>query len=67
VKIVGKYYPYPFQYNEKEKNILSSLINTNKLLADLYYVNVYNKIPEKEKKLYFEIVERPKENFPIIR
>jgi hypothetical protein len=33
-------------------------------LADLYYVNVYNKIPEKEKKLYFEIVERPKENFP---
>jgi hypothetical protein len=36
-------------------------------LADLYYVNVYNKIPEKEKKLYFEIVERPKENFPIIR
>lgn len=64
VKIVGKYYPYPFQYNEKEKNILRFFYQQNKLLADLYYVNVYNKIPEKEKKLYFEIVERPKENFP---
>ncbi|UCA61101.1 WG repeat-containing protein [Chryseobacterium rhizoplanae] len=64
VKIVGKYYPYPFQYNEKEKNILRFFDQQNKLLADLYYVNVYNKIPEKEKKLYFEIVERPKENFP---
>lgn len=64
VKIVGKYYPYPFQYNEKEKNILQFFDQQNKLLAALYYVNVYNKIPEKEKKLYFEIVERPKENFP---
>lgn len=64
VKIVGKYYPYPFQYNEKEKNILRFFDQQKKLLADLYYVNVYNKIPEKEKKLYFEIVERPKENFP---
>jgi hypothetical protein len=27
VKIVGKYYPYPFQYNEKEKIFSGSLIN----------------------------------------
>lgn len=64
VKIVGKYYPYPFQYNEKEKNILQFFDQQNKLLSDLYYVNQYNKIPEKEKRLFFEIVERPKENFP---
>ncbi|WP_228448455.1 MULTISPECIES: WG repeat-containing protein [unclassified Chryseobacterium] len=64
VKIVGKYYPYPFQYNEKEKNILQFFDQQNKLLSDLYYVNQYNKIPEQEKRLFFEIVERPKENFP---
>lgn len=64
VKIVGKYYPYPFQYNEKEKSILQFFDQQNKLLSDLYYVNQYNKIPEKEKRLYFEIVVRPKENFP---
>lgn len=64
VKIVGEYYPYPFQYNEKEKSILQFFDKQNKKLADLYYVNVYNKIPEKEKRLFFEIVERPKENFP---
>ncbi|AZA76997.1 WG repeat-containing protein [Chryseobacterium sp. G0186] len=64
VKISGKYYPYPFQYNEKEKNILQFFEKQNKKLSDLYYVNVYNKIPEKEKKLFFEIIERPKENFP---
>lgn len=64
VKIVGEYYPYPFLYNEKEKSILQFFDKQNKKLADLYYVNVYNKIPEKEKRLFFEIVERPKENFP---
>ncbi|REC50434.1 WG repeat-containing protein [Chryseobacterium pennipullorum] len=64
VEINGKYYPNPFQYNDKEKNILQFFEKQNKKLSDLYYVNVYNKLSENEKKLFFEIVERPKENFP---
>ncbi|WP_288447325.1 WG repeat-containing protein [uncultured Chryseobacterium sp.] len=64
VEINGKYYPNPFQYNEKEKNILQFFQKQKKKLSDLYYVNFYNKLSEKEKNLFFEIVERPKENFP---
>lgn len=64
VKIDGKYYSNPFQYNEKEKNILQFFEKYSKTLSDINYVNVYNKMSEKDKKLLFEIVERPKENFP---
>lgn len=64
IEIDGKYYPYPFSYNEKEKKILQFFNQQNKKLSDIYYVNLYNKLSENEKKLYFEIVERPKENFP---
>jgi len=64
VEIDGKYYPYPFKYNEKEKNILQFFEQQNKKLSEINYVNHYNKIAENEKKLFFEIVERPKENFP---
>ncbi len=64
IEVNGKYYPNPFQYNEKEKNILQFFEKQKKKLSDLYYVNVYNKLSEKERNLYFEIVERPKENFP---
>ncbi|ANF52112.1 hypothetical protein A0O34_17005 [Chryseobacterium glaciei] len=64
VEINGKYYPNPFKYNEKEKNILQFFEKYNKQLSDIYYVNYYNKLSENEKKLFFEIVERPKENFP---
>lgn len=64
VEINGKYYPNPFKYNEKEKNILQFFEKYNKQLSDIYYVNYYNKFYENEKKLFFEIVERPKENFP---
>ncbi|VFA41223.1 WG repeat-containing protein [Chryseobacterium indologenes] len=64
VKIDGKYYPDPFQYNEKEKNILQFFEQHNKTISGIYYVNVYSKMSEKDKKLLFEIVERPKENFP---
>lgn len=67
VEIDGKYYPYPFKYNEKEKNILQFFEKYNKQLSDIYYVNQYNKLSENEKKLFFEIVERPKENFPYFR
>ncbi|CAM3049351.1 WG repeat-containing protein [Chryseobacterium flavum] len=64
VEIDGKYYPNPFQYNEKEKNILQFFEKQKKKLSDLYYVNFSNKLSENEKNLFFEIVERPKENFP---
>lgn len=64
VEIDGKYYPNPFQYNEKEKEILQFFEKQKKKLSDLYYVNFYNKLSENEKNLFFEIVERPKENFP---
>lgn len=64
IEIDGKYYPFPFSYNEKEKNILQFFNQQNKKLSDIYYVNLYHKLSENEKKLYFEIVERPKENFP---
>ncbi|WP_262989838.1 WG repeat-containing protein [Chryseobacterium gilvum] len=63
VEINGQYYPYPFKYNEKEKNILLFFEKQNKKLSDIYYVNVYNKLSENQKKLFFEIVERPKGNF----
>ncbi len=64
IKVNGKYYAYPFQYNEKEKNILQFFEKYNTILSAIHYVNVYNEMTEKEKKLLFEIVERPKENFP---
>ncbi|MCJ7932427.1 MAG: WG repeat-containing protein [Chryseobacterium sp.] len=64
VEIDGKYYPNPFEYNEKEKSILRFFEKQHKKLSDIYYVNVYDKMSENEKKLFFEIVERPKENFP---
>ncbi|MEJ5049487.1 WG repeat-containing protein [Chryseobacterium culicis] len=64
IEIDGKYYPNPFQYNEKEKNILQFFERQKTKLSDLYYVNFYNKLSENEKNLFFEIVERPKENFP---
>nr|WP_315033883.1 WG repeat-containing protein [uncultured Chryseobacterium sp.] len=64
VQIQGKHYPYPFQYNEKEKSILQFFEKQNKMLSELYYVNIYNKLSDNEKKLLFEIVERPKANFP---
>lgn len=64
IEIDGKYYPNPFQYNEKEKNILQFFEKQKKKLSDLHYVNFYSKLSEKEKNLFFEIVERPKENFP---
>lgn len=64
IKVNGKYYAYPFQYNEKEKNILQFFEKYNTILSAIHYVNVYNEMSEKEKKLLFEIVERPKESFP---
>lgn len=60
----GKYYSYPFQYSEKEKNILQFFEKYNKIISAVHYVNVYNEMSEAEKKLLFEIVERPQENFP---
>lgn len=64
IEINGNYYPYPFSYNEKEKNMLQFFEKQNKMLSEIYYVNHYNKLSEDEKKLFFEIVERPKKNFP---
>lgn len=64
VEIDGKYYPYPFRYNDKEKNILQFFQKQNKKLSEIKYVNYYNEIAENDRKLFFEIVERPKENFP---
>ena len=64
VEVNGKSYPYPFSYTQKEKEVLRFFENRNKKLSDLYYVNHYEKLSEDNKKLYFEIVERPKESFP---
>ncbi|AZA84266.1 hypothetical protein C1637_05325 [Chryseobacterium lactis] len=64
VEVNGKYYPNPFQYNEKEQNILQFFYKQTKKLSDIHHVNVYNKLSDAEKNLFFEIVERPKENFP---
>jgi len=64
IEINGKHYPYHFSYNEKEKNILRFFKKQNRNISGIYYVNHYNKLSEDEKKLFFEIVERPKENFP---
>lgn len=63
-EILGKYYPNPFHYNEKEKNIIQFFDKQNKTLSGLYYINVYPEMSDAEKKLLFEIVERPKDNFP---
>lgn len=64
IEINGKHYPYPFSYDEKEKNILRFFEKQNRNISGIYYVNHYNKLSEDEKKLFFEIVERPKKNFP---
>lgn len=64
VEVGGKYFPDPFNYNEKEKTILQFFNRQNKKLSEIYYVNHYTKLSDNEKKLFFEIVERPKENFP---
>ncbi|MEY8760354.1 WG repeat-containing protein [Chryseobacterium tongliaoense] len=64
IEVNGKYYPYPFTYNEKEKNILQFFEKQNKQLSEIYYVNHYTKLSQDQKKLYFEIVERPKNDFP---
>jgi len=64
IEIEGKYYPNPFNYNETEKNILQFFEKQNRKLSELFYVNDYTKLSDDEKKLFFEIVERPKENFP---
>jgi len=64
VEIGEEYYPNPFNYNEKEKMILQFFNEQNKKLSEIYYVNHYTKLSDNEKKLFFEIVERPKENFP---
>lgn len=63
IDIEGKYYPNPFNYNKKEKNILQFFEKKNRQLSELYYVNHYTKLSDKEKILFFEIVEKPKENF----
>lgn len=67
VEVNGVFYPYPFEYNEKEKNILQFFEKQNKMLSGIYYVNLYNKLSDDEKKLFFEITERPKENFPFFK
>ncbi|MBK1897135.1 WG repeat-containing protein [Chryseobacterium paridis] len=64
VEVNGKFYPNPFKYNEKEKDILQFFEKQNNKLSEIYYVNWSNKLSKEEKKLFFEIVERPKENFP---
>ncbi|EJL69244.1 WG repeat-containing protein [Chryseobacterium populi] len=64
VEVNGKHYPYPFAYNEKEKNILQFFEKQNKQLSEIYYVNHYTELSQNQKKLYFEIVERPKNDFP---
>ncbi|MDR6131175.1 MULTISPECIES: WG repeat-containing protein [Chryseobacterium] len=64
VKVNGKYYPYPFSYTAKEKQMLQFFEKQNKKLSDIYYVNYDDKLSGTDKKLSFEIVERPKENFP---
>ncbi len=64
VEIDGKYYPYPFRYNQKEKAILLFFEKQHTILSELYYVNNFEKLSENEKKLFFEIVERPQDNFP---
>lgn len=64
IKIRDKYYPYPFSYSKKEQKILDFFNEKMKLLADIEYVNWYNKLNDNEKVLYFEIVERPSKDFP---
>lgn len=63
ITIKGEYYPYSFQYIEKEKNILKFFEKYNKIISSVHYVNVYNEMSEDEKKLFFEIVERPQGDF----
>ncbi|WP_292008782.1 WG repeat-containing protein [Chryseobacterium sp.] len=67
VEVDGKYYPYVFQYNQKEKEILQFFEKYEPLLFDLHALPFVDVFLEKEKKLFFEIIERPKENFPYYR
>lgn len=67
VEMNGGFFPYPFEYSEKEKTILQFFNKQNKILSGIYYVNLYNKLSDDEKKLFFEITERPKDNFPFFK
>ncbi len=64
VKIKDKYYPYPFSYSKKEQEILAFFYKQMPLLASIEYVNLYRKLDDDQKILYFEIVERPSKDFP---
>jgi len=64
IEINSKYFPNPFNYNEKERTMLQFFEKQNKRLSELYYVNHFTKLSDKEKMLSFEIVEKPKQNFP---
>lgn len=55
VEINGKFYPNPFHYTEKEKKILNFFEDRRDEIASVY---------SSPKKVYFEIIERPRETFP---
>lgn len=64
VLIRDKYYPYPFSYTSKEKEILDFFELYREDITDLMYYNYYSKLEENQKKVYFEIVDKPSANFP---
>lgn len=57
------YLPYQFYYTAFEQKIVDSFYNIP-LINKAFLVNHYGLMEEKEKALYYEIVERPSSSFP---
>lgn len=64
IEIDGVFFPNPFVYNEKEQKIVDFFRKREKKIAYLHYEQATNASDIKNRKVYFEIVDTPREDFP---
>lgn len=58
-----KFLPYQFSYTALEQKIIDSFYSLP-LISKSYFVNHYSPLDSNERKLHFEIVERPSSFYP---
>lgn len=64
IEIEGVFYPNPFIYSEKEQKIIDFFRKQEKEIAYLHYEKFSNASDIKDRKVYFEIVDVPRKDFP---
>lgn len=64
IEIDGVFFPNPFVYNEKEQKIVDFFRKQEKEIAHLHYEKFSNASDIKDRKVYFEIVDVPRKDFP---